>query len=182
MAAWTVPLPERLSLPGSTLVQYGDGSTAHVFLAPDDRWRIPVELEEVDPDYLSALVALEDARFWWHPGVDPLAVLRAVRQNLLAGGVVSGASTITMQVVRLSEPRPRTLRSKVVEAARAVQLELRLSKEEILSAYLDLVPFGANVEGVEAGSLALFGHSAADLGPAEICTPSTLAPKGTRSR
>lgn len=168
--AWAVPLPERLSLPGSTVVQWRDGSAAHVFLAPDERWRIPTALDEVDPDYIEALVALEDARFWWHPGVDPLAVARAAVQNLRAGRVVSGASTITMQVVRLSEPRPRTLRSKVLEALRAVQLEVRLSKAEILSAYLDLVPYGANVEGVEAGSLALFGHSAGELGPAEICT------------
>lgn len=170
VAAWTVPLPERLSTPGSTMVRYADGGTAHVFLSPDDRWRIPVHLDEVDPDYVAAVIEIEDARFHSHPGVDPVAVGRAVIQNLQAGTVVSGASTITMQVVRLAEPRPRTLRSKVIEAARAVQLELRLSKEEILSLYLDLVPYGANVEGIEAGSLALFGHSADHLTPAEICT------------
>jgi len=152
------------------MVRYSDGGTAHVFLSPDDRWRIPVRLDEVDPDYVAAVVEIEDARFHSHPGVDPLAVGRAVVQNLQAGTVVSGASTITMQVVRLAEPRPRTLRSKVIEAARAVQLELRMSKEEILSAYLDLVPYGGNIEGIEAGSLALFGHSADHLTPAEICT------------
>lgn len=170
VAAWTVPLPPRLLLPGSSVVRWADGSIAHLTLAPDQRWRVPVHPDDVDPAYVEALIRLEDRRFWWHPGVDPLALARAVVLNVARGRVVSGASTITMQVVRLSEPRPRTMRSKVVEAARAVQLELRLDKTRILSAYLDLVPFGGNLEGVEAASHAFFGHSAAHLSPAEIAT------------
>lgn len=168
--AGSVPLPERLSAAGSTEVRWADGSTAHVQLAPDQRWRIPARAEEVDPDYLEALQAVEDARFRWHAGVDPLAVARAAAQNLLAGEVRSGASTLTMQLVRMVEPRPRTLRSKVLEAARAVQLELRHDKDELLSAYLTFAPYGKNVEGVRAASFWYFGHDADALSPPEIAT------------
>lgn len=168
--AFAIPLPARLSMPGSSVVRWQDGQVAWMGLAPDDRWRVPVTLEQVDPALVEALVRLEDRRFWWHPGVDPLAIGRAAVLNLARGRVVSGASTLTMQVVRLSEPRPRTLRSKLIEAARAVQLELRMSKTEILQAWLALAPYGGNLEGVEAASHAWFGHSAAHLSPAEIAT------------
>ncbi len=167
-AAWRVPLPERLAQPGSTVVTWRDGSTAHVFLAPDDRWRVPATLEEVDPAYLEALQRLEDKRFQRHLGVDPLAILRAMVLNISRGQVVSGGSTLTMQLVRVLEPRPRTLSSKLIEALRAVQLELRLSKREILEAYLTFIPFGRNVEGVEAAALTYFGHSADALSIDEI--------------
>jgi penicillin-binding protein 1C len=167
-AAWWVPLPERIRMPGSSVIRWRDGGVAHAVLAPDDRWRIPVSVDEVDPAYVRALLSYEDARFWSHPGVDPLAVARATVQNLSSGRVVSGASTLTMQLVRLSEPRPRTLRSKAVEAARAVQLELRMSKADILAGYLSLAPFGGNLEGVEAASWAFFGHGADALSPDEI--------------
>ncbi len=166
--AWGVPLPARLALPDAAVVRWRDGGVAHASLAPDDRWRLPASVETVDPAYVTALLAYEDARFAWHPGVDPLAVARAIGQNVAAGRVISGASTLTMQVVRLAEPRPRTLASKAVEALRAVQLELRLDKDEILSAYLRLAPFGGNLEGVEAASWAYFGHGAERLTAAEV--------------
>jgi len=168
--ARSAPLPERLRADPSPVVRYHDGTPAHVFLADDGRRRIEVAPSEVDSDYIDALIRLEDQRFRTHLGVDPLAIVRAALTNARRGRVVSGASTITMQVVRLCEPRPRTLRSKIVEAARAVQLELRLSKDEILAHYLQLTPFGRNLEGVEAASLAYFGHGAADLSPGEIAT------------
>lgn len=169
-AAWCVPLPERLNAPPSVVMEYRDGTPAHVFLAPDERWRIAAPPESIDVAYLRALLALEDKRFHQHPGVDPLAVVRAVLTNVTRGRRVSGASTLTMQLVRVLEPRPRTLSSKIIESFRAVQLELRLSKREILSAYLQFVPYGRNVEGVEAAALAYFGHTAAHLSPAEIAT------------
>jgi penicillin-binding protein 1C len=165
-----VPLPARLDSPGSAVVLYRDDTTAHVFLSDDDKWRIPVALERVDPDYVTALVALEDSRFYAHPGVDPIAIVRAVGQNAAARHTESGASTLTMQLARLTNPRPRTLTSKVLEAMRAVQLEARLSKAEILERYLTFVPYGRNVEGIEAASLAYFGHSADALSAAEIAT------------
>ncbi len=170
VAAALVPLPERLSEAGSVVVDYRDGTTAHVFLAPDERWRVPVALDEVDPAYVTALVALEDERFWWHPGVDPAAIARAAWTNLRRGRVVSGASTLTMQLVRVLEPRPRTLKSKGIEALRAMQLELHLSKEEILEAYLTFTPYGRNVEGLEAAALSVYGHRATHLSADEIAT------------
>ena len=162
------PLPERAALSGSVVVRDAEGAVLHAFLSPDEKWRIPVAREEVDPQLITGLVALEDARFFLHPGVDPLAILRAAGQNLAAGQVVSGASTLTMQTIRLLEPRPRTLRSKAIEAVRALQLTAQRDKDEVLGLWLQFAPFGRNVEGVEAAAWALFGHSAQALSPAEI--------------
>lgn len=168
--AWAVPLPDRLTARGSVVVLYADGSVAHTALSQDDKWRIDVHLDEVDPRYVDAVVQLEDERFWVHPGVDPIALTRAIGQDLWHMEVVSGASTITMQLARLAEPRPRTVSSKLLEMARAVQLEIRMSKTEILESYLNLVPYGKNVEGLEAASLAYFGHRPDLLTATEIST------------
>ncbi len=170
LAAYLVPLPGRLKVRDSTVVTWQDGKVAHVLLSADDKQRIPVDLDRVDPHYVRALVALEDERFWHHPGVDPIAIARAALSDLTHGEVVSGGSTITMQLVRLLEPRPRTLRSKIIEAARAMQLELRMSKRQILEAYLRFVPYGGNLEGVESASLAYFGQSVDVLSDAQIAT------------
>src|SRR6185503_5965383 len=115
-----------------------------------------------------ALVRFEDKRFWWHRGVDPAASVRALWLNVTNGRRVSGGSTLTMQLVRVLEPRRRTVASKVVEAVRAAQLEARLGKREILAAYLTFAPYGGNLEGVEAACWAYFGHGARDLVPEEI--------------
>jgi penicillin-binding protein 1C len=122
------------------------------------RWRIRADLDRTDPTFLQRVVAVEDARFDWHPGVDPLAIARAAGSVLLTGHVRSGASTLTMQTARLLEPRPRTLGAKAIEALRAFQLEARFSKRQILGLYLTLAPYGGNLEGVRAASLAYFGH------------------------
>lgn len=168
VAVFLVPLPTRLDAPGARLVLYDDGSVAHAFLAPDGRFRVSADLDEVDPRYVEALLAVEDRRFYVHPGVDPIAVTRAAIDNLRAGRVVSGASTLTMQVTRMAEPKPRTFRAKLIEVARALQLEIRLTKREILEAYLTLVPYGRNLEGIEAGALATVGHRPDALSDAEI--------------
>ena len=131
------------------------------------RWRIRADLDRTDPVFLERLVAVEDARFALHPGVDPLAVTRAAAAALASGRVTSGASTLTMQTARLLEPRPRTLAAKAVEAIRAVQIEARLSKREILALYLTLAPYGGNLEGVRAASLSYFGHEPESLTPGE---------------
>jgi penicillin-binding protein 1C len=165
-----VPLPEAFVSRPSTVVEFEDGSPAHVFLSPDEKWRIAIGLDEIDPAYLDALIRLEDKRFFDHHGVDVLAIARAVLFNLRRGHVVSGGSTLTMQLVRVREPRPRTIFSKLVEAFRAMQLEARWSKPQILGAYLEYVPYGKNVEGVEAASIAYFGHRATALSAAEIAT------------
>lgn len=166
--AHALPLPERLNMAGSAVLLYEDDTAAHVFLAPDDRWRIPAVLAEVDGRYLQALRLLEDERFPLHPGVDALSVARAAGSNAAQGRVVSGASTLTMQLVRMLEPRPRRLSSKAVEAARALQVEIRMGKREVLEGYLSYLPFGRNIEGLEAASLWYFGHSARRLSPVEI--------------
>ena len=189
IAIYTVPLPERLHDGDSPVATYDDGRPAHILLADDDRWRLPTDLDHVDPAYIDALLALEDRRFHRHPGFDPLAILRATLDNLSQGRTVSGASTITMQLVRLLEPRPRTLRSKVVEALRAIQLERHLSKDEILAAYLRFTPYGSNLEGVEAAALAFWDRRPLALTPAEIATllaipqnPSALRPEADNRR
>ena len=133
----------------------------------DGRWRIRADLERTDPAFVKRLIAVEDARFWIHPGVDPLAVARATASAAVTGQVTSGASTLTMQTSRLLTPRPRTVPNKLVEMVRAVQIEARLSKREILALYLTLAPYGGNLEGVRAASLSYFGHEPSALTPGE---------------
>jgi penicillin-binding protein 1C len=144
-----------------------DGEPLRIFLAADGVWRLPAEAGEVDPLYLDMLLAYEDQRFRQHPGIDPLAVGRALGQWARNGHIVSGASTISMQTARLLEPRPRTVRAKLIEMARAVQLEAHRSKSEILDIYLTLAPFGGNLEGVRAASLAYFDKEPRRLTEAE---------------
>jgi penicillin-binding protein 1C len=122
------------------------------------RWRIRADLDRTDPTFLRRVVAVEDERFYLHPGVDPIAVVRAAGKALLTGHIRSGASTLTMQTARLLEPRRRTLGAKLIETVRALQLEARFSKRQILALYLTLAPYGGNLEGVRAASLAYFGH------------------------
>ncbi len=122
------------------------------------RWRIRADLARTDPTFLKRVVAVEDARFWLHPGVDPISVVRAAAVGAVTGHIRSGASTLTMQTARLLEPRKRTFGAKLIEMLRALQIEARLSKRQILATYLTLAPYGGNLEGVRAASLAYFGH------------------------
>ncbi len=133
----------------------------------DGRWRIRADLARTDKIFQRRLVAIEDARFWLHPGVDPIAVIRAAGSAAVRGRVTSGASTLTMQTARLLEPRPRTLAAKLIEMVRAVQIEARYSKREILALYLTLAPYGGNLEGVRAASLSYFGHEPESLTDSE---------------
>ncbi|MBV8130933.1 MAG: penicillin-binding protein 1C [Alphaproteobacteria bacterium] len=151
----------------SVLVLAADGSILRGFLTSDGKWRLPVEPEAVDPLYRRMLIAAEDRRFAAHPGVDPIAAARALFQLVLSGRVVSGASTLTMQAVRLLEPHPRSLVAKLAEMAKALALERLMSKNRVLSLYLTLGPFGGNLEGVRAASLAYFGKEPVRLSVAE---------------
>ncbi|MDC7683100.1 penicillin-binding protein 1C [Asticcacaulis sp. BYS171W] len=126
-------------------------------------WRIRADLERTDKTFIRNLLKVEDERFWWHQGVDLIAIARALGSNVSAGGIVSGGSTITMQTARLLEPKPRNYLSKLIEVGRAWQLEARYSKREILSLYLTLAPYGGNLEGVRAASLSYFGHEPESL-------------------
>jgi penicillin-binding protein 1C len=127
------------------------------------RWRIRADLARTDPSFLRRLVALEDGRFYAHPGVDPLSVVRASLSAALHGRITSGASTLTMQTARLLTPHRRTFAAKLIEMVRALQIQARLSKPQTLALYLTLAPYGGNLEGVRAASLAYFGHEPASL-------------------
>jgi penicillin-binding protein 1C len=136
-----------------------EGRLLRAFTTEDGRWRLPVAVEAVDPRFLALLLAYEDHRFRRHAGVDPYALGRAALQWVTHGHVVSGGSTLTMQVARLLEPRDeRTLPAKLRQMVRARQLERRFSKDEILRLYLALAPYGGNLEGIRAASLAYFGR------------------------
>lgn len=166
----------------STLVLDDDGRLLTPFTAADGRWRLPVTVGEVDARYLQMLVAYEDKRFQSHPGVDPLALARALVQWAREGHVVSGASTLTMQTVRLLERRPRTIGAKMIEMARALQLEWRYDKDTILGMYLTLAPFGGNLEGVRAASLFYFGKEPDRLTDAEAALLVALPQSPERLR
>ena len=166
----------------STLVVDRDGRVLRAYTTPEGSWRLPVQVSEVDPKLIRFLLSYEDGRFQGHPGVDPLAVGRAALQAVEHGRIVSGASTLTMQLARLLEPSPRTLGAKLSEMARALQLEHRLSKDEILAAYLTFAPYGGNLEGVRAASLAYFGKEPKRLTDAEAALLVALpqAPEAVR--
>ncbi|MGV6872861.1 penicillin-binding protein 1C [Pseudochelatococcus sp. B33] len=152
----------------SAVVLDRNGTLLRAFTFDDGRWRLPAAVTDVDPRFIDLLIAYEDRRFLDHGGVDPLAVARAAFQMAVSGRIVSGGSTLTMQVARLMEPRgERSFTAKLRQAVRAVALERRFSKGEILSFYLNLAPYGGNLEGVRAASLAYFGKEPRRLSTAE---------------
>jgi penicillin-binding protein 1C len=152
----------------SPIVLARDGTLLRPFVTKDGRWRLPVSAVDVDPRMLAVLRAYEDSRFDDHRGVDLMALARAAAQAAWNGRVVSGASTLTMQVARLMEPRDeRTLAAKARQMVRALQLERALSKDEILALYLTLAPYGGNIEGIRAASFAYFGREPKRLSHAE---------------
>ncbi len=152
----------------STVVLDRNGTLLRPFATADGRWRLPVSAEKVDPRFLAMLKAYEDRRFDAHSGIDPAATFRAAWQWLTNGRIVSGGSTLSMQVARLVEPRPeRSLAQKLRQMLRAVELERSLGKPAVLDLYLALAPYGGPVEGVRAASLAYFGREPARLSFAE---------------
>lgn len=180
-ALFPLPLP-ALTRDLSTVVVDRNGQPLRAFPAPSGVWRFAVDESEVAPDYLRALLAFEDRWFYRHPGVNPIALLRATAQALRHGRVISGASTLTMQVARLIEPQPRTIAGKLRQILRALQLEARLSKREILALYLNYAPFGGTVQGVEAASFAYLGKPARSLSLAEAALLVALPQAPSRLR
>jgi penicillin-binding protein 1C len=145
-----------------------DGQLLRAFATPEGLWRLKTTSADVDPQFLKMLVAYEDRRFYTHAGVDLQAIGRAAVQLVTNGRIVSGASTLSMQVARLIEPRQgRSLSAKLLQMARAIQIERRLTKDEILDLYLTHAPYGGNLEGVRAASLAYFGKEPRRLTVAE---------------
>ncbi|MDR2113225.1 MAG: penicillin-binding protein 1C [Candidatus Accumulibacter sp.] len=168
------PPPSPGAAAHAQVVLARDGTPLRAFPDSAHIWRHPVRLDEVSPRYVEAVLAYEDRWFRWHPGVNPFALARAAWQWARHGRIVSGGSTLTMQVARLLEPMPRTLMGKLRQIARAVQLELRLSKREILELYLTRAPMGGVLEGVEAASRAYFGKPSRSLSHAEAALLAVL--------
>ena len=140
----------------SPIVLAADGSVLHAYLNPTQKWRMKTELAEITPALQQAIINKEDRYFRYHFGVNPLAIMQAAGRNVFGQGRTTGASTITMQVARLLEPKERTVGNKLLEMLRATQLEAHYSKAEILQLYLNLVPYGGNIEGVKSAALLYF--------------------------
>jgi len=168
-----LPQPGR-NAPAATVVLARDGTPLRAFPDKQHVWRHTVALDDVSPLYLDALIRYEDRAFWWHPGVNPYALARAAWQWLQAGRVVSGGSTLTMQVARIIDPTPHTVPGKLRQILRALQLELHYSKREILALYVNYAPMGGVLEGVEAASRAYLGKPSRRLTHAEAATLTVL--------
>lgn len=159
-----------------------DGTPLWRFADHNGVWRYPIRIDQVSPYYLEALLGYEDRWFYQHPGINPLSIARAAWQNLSGGRVVSGGSTLSMQVARLLDPHPRTLRGKLRQVWRTAQLEWHLSKDEILTLYLNRAPFGGTLEGVAAASWAYLGKSPKNLSRAEAALLAVLPQAPSRLR
>ncbi|WP_157488248.1 penicillin-binding protein 1C [Dyadobacter crusticola] len=167
--------PFKPKISYATQVTDRKGKVIHAFLSDDEKWRLYTALPEITPLLSKTLIYKEDQYFYYHFGVNPFAVARAAFRNVFSGKRTSGASTITMQVVRLMQPRERTYSNKLIEMARAVQLEAHYSKKEILQFYVNLIPYGGNIEGIKSAALLYFGKSPQLLSLAEI-TALTIVP------
>lgn len=178
---WPPPLP---SPDGGSIVVAGDGRPLRAFADGDGVWRRPVSIGEVSPLYLDALLAYEDKRYWHHPGVDPIAIARAAWQTLRHRRIISGGSTLTMQVARILQPPGyrHSLPGKIRQALRALQLEWRLDKADILALYLNHAPFGGPIEGVAAASWAYLGKPPDQLSHAEAALLAVLPQAPSRNR
>jgi penicillin-binding protein 1C len=186
-AAWWIaslgPAPVGKDLEFSTRVMDRDGRLLRAYAMSEGRWRLPARIADVDPRFFDVLFAYEDKRFRAHRGVDPLALMRAAVQLARNGRIRSGGSTLTMQVARLLEPRGgRSFWAKLQQIVRAIELERALTKDEIVSLYLDLAPYGGNIEGIRAASLAYFGKEPRplSLGEAALLVALPQSPEGRR--
>lgn len=166
------PLPDKIAY--SVVIRDNKAEVINAYLTPDEKWRMKTELAEISPLLRKTILAKEDKYFYQHPGVNPFAVVRAAIKNILHLKRTSGASTITMQVARAMEPRSRTWAAKLLQVFRAFQLEWKYSKDEILQLYLNLVPYGSNIEGVKAASLLYFNKEPNHLSLAEITALSII--------
>jgi penicillin-binding protein 1C len=159
--------------PTSFVIEDDKGELLSAAIAKDGQWRFPVS-EEVPEKFAKCIIAFEDRRFYYHPGFDPIALARAIKQNLIRRKVVSGGSTLTMQVIRLSRKKPRTFWQKSMEIILAMRLELSYSKKEILALYTGNAPFGTNVVGLDAAAWRYYGRSPQQLSWGEMATLAVL--------
>lgn len=175
-------LPFEVEIEHSTLVLDSNGNILNAYLSEDDKWRLYLEKEEITNELEKAILFKEDQYFYRHLGINPISIVRAFFQNVLSGERKSGASTITMQLARLLDPKERTYGNKLIEMFNALQLEFHFDKAEILRMYLNLLPYGGNIEGVKSASHIYFGKDPMLLSLAEIAglvvipnRPSSLA-------
>ncbi|MFT3845141.1 MAG: penicillin-binding protein 1C [Lacibacter sp.] len=166
------PLPGSIEY--STIITDNKGEVIHAFLTKDEKWRMKTELNEISPLLRKTIIQKEDKYFYNHFGINPVAVTRAFVMNVFKMKRTSGASTITMQVAKMLEPKPRTFPNKIAEMFRALQLEWKYSKAEILQLYLNLVPYGGNIEGVKSASILYFSKNPDHLSLAEITALSII--------
>ncbi|MCO5249993.1 MAG: transglycosylase domain-containing protein [Candidatus Kapabacteria bacterium] len=145
--------PFKFEFDYSTVITSREGKILKTYLSNDDKWRLEAELADINPKMKELIIFKEDKYFYYHPGVNIFSIFRAFKQNIFAGEIQSGASTITMQLARMLQPKSRTYANKFIEIFRAFQLELHCSKDEILKLYLNKLPYGGNIEGVRAASL-----------------------------
>jgi len=175
------PVPHAQLSATSPVLKDRHGAILNVRTVKAGTWRLAADLDDIDPAFVEALLKIEDKRFYTHSGVDGAAILRAIKSWKSEGRAVSGASTLTMQLVRQYKPRPRTFRSKVLESVEALRFEMHFSKDEILEQYLTRVSYGGNIEGIEAASRIYFGKSPRYLSPDEIALLIAL-PQAPESR
>ncbi len=166
----------------SAIVVASDGEPLRAFASDKGVWRYPINIDDVSPLYFETLLSYEDRWFYQHPGINPYALLRAMWQRISNGKVISGGSTLTMQVARIIDPHSRSISGKIKQMFRATQLEWHYSKKEILTFYINLAPFGGAIEGVEAASRAYLGKSAKELTRAEAALLTVLPQAPTRFR
>ncbi|WP_145576617.1 peptidoglycan glycosyltransferase PbpC [Yersinia alsatica] len=176
---WPLPLTEAQV---ARVVVAEDGTPLWRFADADGVWRYPVSLHDVSPYYLQALLTFEDRWFYRHPGVNPLSLIRAAGQDLRAGKILSGGSTLSMQVARLIDPHPRTLLGKLRQVWRTAQLEWHFSKDQILEIYLNRAPFGGTLQGIGAASWTYLGKPPSQLTPAEAALLAALPQAPSRLR
>lgn len=182
LVALNIIFPPKVNVPYSTLITDKKGEILHAFLSTDEKWRMFVELREITPTLRKAILAKEDKYFNYHFGVNPVAIFRAAFNNITKNRRTSGASTITMQVVRMLNPDERTYFNKISEILRAIQLETFYSKDEILQMYLNLVPYGSNIEGIKSASYLYFQKSPDRLSLAEVTTLAIIPNRPTSLR
>ncbi len=168
--------PLKISYTYSKAVYSSENVLLTAYLTKDDKWRLYTNLDEVSPTLIKAIIEKEDKWFYWHPGFNLYSIGRAFISNLFFQKRMLGASTISMQVIRMNYPAERTYLSKFFELIRAVQLELNYSKKEILEMYLSKLPYGGNIEGVKSASYIYFHQSPQKLSLAQAvmlaCIPN----------
>ncbi|MBS1933150.1 MAG: penicillin-binding protein 1C [Bacteroidetes bacterium] len=174
---WIFPLPDKIGY--SVIVTDSKGEVVHAYLTKDQQWRMKTTLDEISPLLQKTIIEKEDKYFYYHPGINPVAICKAFFKNILRMKRASGASTITMQVAKELEPKKRTYFNKLIEMFRAFQLEMKYSKKEILQLYLNLAPYGGNIQGVKSASILYFKKNPDHLSLAEITALSVIPNRPT---